>query len=41
MTKLARHHDASGATDLTNSSVSPADIELNNIATVERIGTTR
>ena len=41
MTKLARHHDASGATDLTNSRVSPADIELNNIATVERIGATR
>ena len=42
MTKLARHHDASGTTGLTYSGVSPADIELNNIArTVERIGPTR
>jgi len=42
MTKLAKHHDASGATDLTYSGVSPADIELNNIARpVERIEATR
>jgi len=41
MTKVARHHDAFGATDLTYSGVSPAEIELNNIATVERIGATR
>jgi hypothetical protein len=42
MTKLTEHDDASGATDLTYSLLSPADIELNNIArTVERIGPTR
>jgi len=42
MTKLTGHDDASGATDLPYSLLSPADIELNNIArTVRLIGPAR